>query len=48
MHSEEECREVVALLAPLKTPTCLFGQLVEWSYGHFDDRSGSGKLTQQR
>jgi len=23
------------------------GQMLEWSYGYFDDRSGSEKLTQQ-
>ena len=28
------------------TPSRLFGQMVEWSYGYFDDRSGSEKLTQ--
>jgi hypothetical protein len=25
---------------------CLFGQMVEWSYGYFDDRSGSDNLSE--
>ena len=25
---------------------CLFGQMVEWSYGYFDDRSGSENLSE--
>ena len=37
----------VALLALAEMPVRLFGQMVAWSYGHFADRSGSEKLTQQ-
>ena len=44
--SEENGREALALLALAEMPIRLFGQMVEWSYGYFDDRSGSEKLTQ--
>jgi hypothetical protein len=27
-----------------ETEYCLFGQMVAWSYGYLDDRSGSEKL----
>jgi len=34
------------LLAVAEISMRLFGQMFEWSYGDFDDRSGSEKLTQ--
>jgi len=46
MESEEELPRGGRLAGSAKAPICLFGQMVEWSYGYFDDRSGSEKLTQ--
>jgi hypothetical protein len=54
--SHDRCGEAAAkngsigggreVLAPwdVEADFCLFGQVVEWSYGCFDDRSGSEKL----
>jgi len=47
MESEENGREALALPALAEMTIRLFGQMVEWSYGYLDDRSGSEKLTQQ-
>jgi len=44
-ESEENGREALALPALAEMPIRLFGQMVEWPYGSFDDRSGSEKLT---
>jgi len=46
VESEEHGREALALLALAEMLIRLFGQMVEWSYGYYDDRSGSEKLTQ--
>jgi hypothetical protein len=46
VESEENGRGALALLALAEMLIRLFGQTVEWSYGYFDDRSGSEKLTQ--
>jgi len=46
VESEKNGREVLALLALAEMLIRLFGQMVEWSYGYFDDRSGSERLTQ--
>ena len=46
VESEENGREAMALLALAEMLVRLFGQVVEWSCGYFDDRSGSEKLTQ--
>ena len=46
VESEENSREALALLARAEMPIRLFGQMVEWSDGYFDDRSGSQKLTE--
>jgi hypothetical protein len=45
MESEEETPRGGRLAGSAETTICLFGQMVEWSYGYFDDRSGSEKLT---
>jgi hypothetical protein len=42
----ENGRETLALPALAEMPMRLFGQMFEWSYGYFDDRSGSEKLTE--
>jgi hypothetical protein len=46
MESEEELPRGGRLAGSAETPMRLFGQMVEWSYGYFDDRSGSEKLPQ--
>ena len=46
MEPEENGREAFALPDLAEMQIRLFGQMVEWSYGDFDDRSGSEKLTQ--
>jgi len=46
VESEENGREALALPARAEMPIRLFGQMVEWSDGYFDDRSGSEKLAQ--
>jgi hypothetical protein len=46
MESEEEMPQGGRLISSAETRICLFGQMVEWSYGHFDDRSGSEKLSE--
>ena len=46
VESEENGREALASLALAEMLIRLFGQMVEWSYGYFDDRSSSEKLTQ--
>jgi hypothetical protein len=43
---KEICREAIATLALLKCQFRLVGQVLEWPYGYFDDRSGSEKLMQ--
>jgi hypothetical protein len=39
-------REGFASLASPEMEFCLFGQMVEWSFGYVDDRSGSKKLSE--
>jgi hypothetical protein len=46
MELEEEMPRGRRLASSPETPICLFGQMVEWSDGYFDDRSGSEKLTE--
>jgi hypothetical protein len=43
-ESEEKMPRDGRLASSAETPICLFGQMVEWSYGYFDDRSVSEKL----
>ena len=45
-ESEEEMPRGGCLAGFAETRIRLFGQMFEWSYGYFDDRSGSEKLTQ--
>jgi len=43
---EEEMPRGGGLAGSAETRIRLSGQMFEWSYGYFDDRSGSEKLTQ--
>ena len=44
---DENGRATSRPLAPPIGEFCLFGQVLEWAYGNFDDRSGSEHLTQE-
>jgi len=46
-ESEREQPRGARLAGSGRNAIRLFGQMVEWSYGYFDDRSGSEKLTQE-
>ena len=46
MSSEGYRREASRLAGFAESRFCLFGQVLEWQYGDFDDRSGSENLTE--
>jgi hypothetical protein len=46
VESEEEMPQGGRLDGSAESRIRLFGQMFEWAHGHFDDRSGSEKLTE--
>jgi len=46
MESDQEMPRGGRLDGSAETRIRLSGQMFEWAYGYFDDRSGSEKLTQ--